>query len=157
MPFFSSTVLSLRHDILLPIIRNTRYKKGYINSHTLKSITFCTKNLNSNFRRLHILTLDAARIKLEKLKQVSSMDSFLDEFEIIASSISDLSPAEKLFKFKQGLKPAISEHVNTYATEDLTLGAAILCTLSPFAIYLRNLDHLFDLPWLLSYPALLML
>ncbi|SAM03460.1 hypothetical protein, partial, partial [Absidia glauca] len=76
-------------------------------------------------RFLPVITLDAARIKLEKLKQVGSVDSYLDEFEIIASAISDLSPAEKLFKFKQGLKPAIREHVNTYATDGLTMEAAI--------------------------------
>ena len=65
--------------------------------------------LHSRFRPMQAATV--ARHRIASLKQTGSASAYANIFQKELTPITDMSPADKIFFFRQGLKPALAQKV----------------------------------------------
>jgi hypothetical protein len=65
--------------------------------------------LHSRFRPMQAATV--ARHRIAALKQTGSASAYANIFQKELTPITDMSPADKIFFFRQGLKPALAQRV----------------------------------------------
>lgn len=65
--------------------------------------------LHSRFRPMQAATV--ARHRIAALKQTGSASAYANVFQKELTPITDMSPADKIFFFRQGLKPALAQKV----------------------------------------------
>lgn len=67
------------------------------------------ESLHSRFRPMQAAMM--ARSRLSSLKQIGAVSAYCNAFQKELTPIKDMSPADQLFYFRQGLKPLIAQRV----------------------------------------------